>query len=351
MLVSIIKRVAIYGGAGAIVIAAAIFLWLKWPITVDETKADPAVLVANELAADGLLYSEGYVGEEGQRIHFVTAGKGEPIIFVHGFPSYWFSMFGLMEAFKSEHQVIAIDGLGVGRSDAPADIEAYKLESLVQSIEHVVAEFDLERVHLVGHDWGVALVTAYAQAYPDKVNSVTAMSALPHNVLLARLEYDEAHRETFAYTSYFASANPVLLKLLGTKQQVWDSTYAPLLDRGLLPEAQAEQMKKDMGQAKRLDRLINWYRANLVDYTDIEDEDYWPAKSARLRAPAVFIYGDEDVVVTGPLIEDFMALSDNMHVVKLAGVGHRPHFERRERVITEIQNIISKSTRDAQLPN
>lgn len=342
-MVSMLKRAALYGGAIIAALAIGVFAWLLWPISVNENQADPAVLVANEIASGNIFYEEGYVGPDGARTHYVTAGRGDPIIFVHGFPSYWFSMFGLMEAFKDDHQVIAIDGLGVGRSDAPAKVDAYKLERLVGSIEQVVEHFDLDRVHLVGHDWGVALVTAYAQAHPDRVNTVTTMGALPHNVLLARLEYDEEHRETFAYTSYFASANPVLLKVMGAKQQVWDSTYAPLLEKEYLPQAQAARMQKDMGNPKRLDRLINWYRANLVDFSEISAADYWPAKSARLTAPAIFIYGDEDVVVTDPLVADFAALSDDLKIVELAGVAHRPHFEARERVIAEIEDLITRA--------
>lgn len=342
--VSILKSVALYGGGIIAAIALGVFAWLLWPINVDESKDDPAVLVANEIALGDVFYEEGYVGPQGARTHYVTAGQGDAIIFMHGFPSYWFSMFPLMEAFKNDHQVIAIDGLGVGRSDAPADVDAYKLEQLVGSIEHVVERFDLERVHLVGHDWGVAIVTAYAQAHPEKVNTVTTMAALPHNVLLTRLEQDDEHREVFAYTSYFASANPVLLKALGVKRQVWDSTYAPLLEKGLLSDAQAAQMQKDMGNPKRLDRLINWYRANLVDFDEISATDYWPSKSTRLTAPSIFIYGEEDVVVTDALVDDFQAISDDLRVIALPDVAHRPHYEARERVIAEISALLSEAS-------
>ena len=342
-MVSMLKRAALVVGVIIAAVAAGIFAWLLWPISVDESQADPAVLVANEIAAGDVFYEEGFVGPENARTHFVAAGQGDAIIFMHGFPSYWFSMFPLMEAFKTDYQVIAIDGLGVGRSDAPSSVDAYKLEHLVGSIEQVVDRFDLERVHLVGHDWGVAIVTAYAQAYPDKVSTVTTMGALPHNVLLTRLEHDEEHREVFAYTSYFASANPVLLKAMGVKGRVWETTYAPLLEKGLLSAAQAAQMQRDMGNPKRLDRLINWYRANLVDFAEISGADYWPAKSARLRAPAIFIYGEDDVVVTDPLIGDFQAISDDLQVIALPDVGHRPHYEARERVIAEIASLISGS--------
>ena len=86
MIGPILKRIALYGGAVIIVVTAAVFAWLLWPISVDETEADPAVLVANQIASGSVFYEEGYVGPKGARTHYVTAGQGEPIIFVHGFP-------------------------------------------------------------------------------------------------------------------------------------------------------------------------------------------------------------------------------------------------------------------------
>ncbi len=334
-------RVVLLALVGAIIsMTLGVLIWSNASITVDAKKADPAVALANEIGAGAIKYSEGYAGVRGTRVHYVTAGEGEPIIFVHGFPSYWFTMFGLMEAFKSDYQVIAIDGPGTGRSDAPNHVDAYKIENLIQAIDLVVAELELERVHLVGHDWGVALTVGYAQANPDKVKTLTAMSALPHNIVLSRVSHDAEHRELFSYTDQFARANPFLIYVLGIKDELFQSIYQPFVERGLLSEAQAERLYKDIGNPRRLNRFIHWYRANFPDPETIEDGDFWPERSARLAVPAVFIYGSEDPVVTDPLVADFKALSDALEVTVFDGVGHRPHFERQEDVEAIIRNLV-----------
>ena len=103
-------------------------------------------------------------------------------------------------------------------------------------------------------------------------------------------------------------------------------------------------MQKDMGNPKRLDRLINWYRANLVDFDEISATDYWPWLSARLSAPSIFIYGEEDGVVSDALVDDFQAISDDLRVIALPDVAHRPHYEARERVIAEISALLSEAS-------
>ncbi len=329
---------------GAIIATVlGVIIWSNASITVDEAQPDPAVVLANEIATGDIRYSEGYVGKRGLRTHYVSAGEGEPIIFVHGFPSYWFTMFGLMEEFKSDYRVIAIDGLGVGRSDAPGNVDAYKIENLINAIDLVVTELDLGDVHLVGHDWGVALVTGYAQANPSKVKSVTTMSALPHNIVLSRVQTDPDYQELFSYTDTFARANPFLIRVLGIKDQLWESIYQPFVDQGLLSEARAARLHKDIGNPRRLNRLIHWYRANFPDHEEIAESDFWPARDARLEVPAIFIYGSEDPVVTDTLVADFKALSDSLEVIKMDGVGHRPHFEEQAFVVQTIRSFIAET--------
>lgn len=332
-------------GFGALaLIAVGLFAWSYAPIRVDTDAPDPAVRVANEIAKGDIHYEEGYVGEFGTRIHYVTAGEGEPIIFAHGFPSYWFTMFTLMEEFKSEYRVIAFDGLGVGRSDAPSSIDAYKVEDLTRPIELLMAELDLDQAHLVGHDWGATLVTGYARANPFKVKSVTTIGALPHNIVVSRAARDPEYRELFSYAAYFSRANPILIMVLGVKDQVWESSYSDLEARQLISGAYAKRLRKDIGNPRRLDRFIHWYRANMLKYDSLSDDDFWPNRLVRLKVPTILIYGDEDVVVTDALIEDFRNHTDELEVVKLEGVGHRPHFEEPETVVAAIKDLISRTT-------
>ncbi len=341
MIKSRILRYSLRGLIALLIVAIGVYEWSNWPIESDSTVADPAVTLANEIGAKQPQYVEGYVGETGSRIHYVSAGKGEPIIFIHGFPSYWFTMFGLLEAFKSDFNVIAVDGLGVGHSDAPGEVEAYKLEKMVAHLDGVVYELDLKKVHIVGHDWGAAIAVAYAQTRPAKVKTVTAMSALPLNIILSRLQNDVEHQEKFSYVAQFSRANPVLIKLLGIKNNIWENTYAPFVEQGLLSHAQGDRLRADLGQPRRLNRFIHWYRANFPAVGEIGEDDFWPARSQRLTQPSLFIYGDKDFVVSPELVSDLKASADNMQVLKFEGVEHRPHFEQQDRVVDAIRQLIS----------
>ena len=328
---------------------AAVWLWATSPIRVNYEAVDPAVTLANKLAKPGPMYREGYAGPTDKKLHYVAAGQGDPIIFLHGFPSYWFTMFNLMEEFKNEHQVIAVDGLGVGRSDAPSSVQDYKLENMIGSLSGLIDELNLENVHLVGHDWGTAIAVAYAQAFPENVKTVSVMSALPHNVIVARLEHDKSHQELFSYAKEFSKANPALIKLLGIKNKIWADVYSQYEQNGFLGEEQANRLRGDIGNAKRLNKFINWYRANFPDPEEITNSSYWPSKESRLETPALFIYGTDDPVVTEALVKDFKNLSDSLEVIKLSGVGHRPHFEKQAIVVERIQELINSVSGEFRL--
>lgn len=323
-----------------LIVAASLYAWSYWPIHADTKAVDPAVTTANELDEVGIKYSEGYVESQGHQIHYVEAGKGEAIIFLHGFPSYWFTMFGLMEEFKSEHRVIAINGLGVGKSDGPSSVDEYKIEKLIKNLEDVIDALDVERVHFVSHDWGVTLATGFARAYPERVKTVTAIGALPHNIILSGMENDPEVRETFSYMSFFKSGNPVVIKLMGAKDDIWNEIYAPFLKQGLINQKHADRLRQDIGKAKRTDRFLNWYRANFPDFGEIDDTDYWPEKSLRLVTPTLFIYGKDDIVVTNKLVDAFQQSADSMQVLSFKNVAHRPHFERKEEVTAAIRDLV-----------
>ena len=321
-----------------------VIVWSNAPIHVDVNKPDPAVALANELTASEPNYRGTHVGERGARIHYVQAGnpENEPIIFLHGFPSYWFSMFRLMDEFKSDYHVVAIDGLGVGHSDAPNDLEAYRLEALAAHLDSVINDLDYESVHLVGHDWGAGVATAYAKAYPEKVRTLTNISGPPHDVLLNRLDTDATHRETFSYVNDFKRASPIAIKVLGIKDQLWESVYARYPAEGLMTQVEADRLYADVGNPRRLDRLINWYRANIPEFDAITDEDFWPSRKARLTVPSLFIYSDDDPVITDGVIADVREMSDDLTTLAFSGVGHRPHFVERDAVEASIRALIEE---------
>lgn len=98
------------------------------------------------------------------RMHYVDEGTGEPIVMVHGNPTWSFYFRELIKEFRSTHRVVVPDHVGCGLSDKPGDAEyEYTLHRRVEGLETLLDRLGLnENVTLVGHDWGGMIAAACA---------------------------------------------------------------------------------------------------------------------------------------------------------------------------------------------
>ena len=111
-----------------------------------------------------------YLDLEGLRYHFVDEGDGEPLLMVHGNPTWSFMYRNLIKDLSPDYRTIAPDHIGCGRSDKPADDEyEYTLESRVRDLDRLVEHLGLARLTLVVHDWGGMIGTTWAVRNPDRV--------------------------------------------------------------------------------------------------------------------------------------------------------------------------------------
>ena len=91
---------------------------------------------------------------DGLRLHYLDEGAGEPVLLLHGEPTWSFLWRKTIPVLARRHRVVAPDLIGFGRSDKPTDVGWYSYDRHVASIERLVDELRLERVTLVVHDWG-----------------------------------------------------------------------------------------------------------------------------------------------------------------------------------------------------
>ena len=350
-----VKHLAAALAAAIVILAigagAAVLYWMSAPIKAEPGAHDPFVDIARADHESLSPYREAYFEYEGHRLHYVeagqetgqNAGQGDIVLFLHGFPSNWYSLVRQMDVLKDDYRVVAIDGLGAGRSDAPFEVEAYKLEAMAAHLHALIHHLGADRIHLVGHDWGAAFAFGFAQRFPQRVRTVTGLSAPPQNVLLELLATSPQERETFAYVERLKKANPLVLLATGVEQRIWENAYAPLVAAGKLSETEGRMLTKTAGQPKRLHAHINWYRANIPAPHGIEDGDYWPARDARITVPALFIWGGEDRIISSDAVAKLEAVSDDLTLRPMEGVGHWPQIERPDDVNVSLRAHLLKS--------
>ena len=87
-------------------------------------------------------------------MHYVDEGEGDPVLLLHGEPTWSFLWRKIIPPLAARRRVIAPDLIGFGRSDKPTEIGWYSYDRHVASIERLVVELGLERLTVVVHDWG-----------------------------------------------------------------------------------------------------------------------------------------------------------------------------------------------------
>ncbi len=320
--------------------------WSMIPIESGVGKPDPAVEFANLNSQSGAQLTESYFRYKKLDLHYIEAGKSnaETILFVHGFPQFWYSFIHQIEGLSTNYRVIAIDGLGAGLSSAPNNIDSYKLANMAEHIDALLKKLNVQKVHLVGHDWGGAMVFGFAQKYPGRVKSVIGISAPPQNLMLDLLLKSPSQQAASSYVEKLKGANPLLLKVLGAPKRLWKNLYLPLVENGNLSLEQGLLMLNATGNVKRFNAHINWYRANLPEVGEIQDSDYWPSRSATLNVPAMLIWGTEDRVFDVQFIDKLNESAKQLTVLKMDGVGHSPHLEQAEKVTTAIGRFVKENS-------
>lgn len=121
----------------------------------------------------------GYLKTNGIQLHYVTQGDGPLMLFLHGFPEFWYSWRHQLEAFGRDYKVVALDLRGYNDSDKPKEKSAYALPELVEDVAGTIRALGYERCTLVGHDWGGAIAWSFAYAYPQILEQLIVLN-LPH---------------------------------------------------------------------------------------------------------------------------------------------------------------------------
>ena len=292
------------------------------PDTV-QNATDPALAYANRNVRDGLFFTEGYFEHAGQTLHYVEAGQGELVILYHGFPSFWFSFYDQMVALKQNYRVVAVDGLGAGLSDKPDDLSLYKVEALVEQLDALAVHLSQgEKFTLIGHDWGGALVMAYAETLPERLNAVITLNAPSFNVFLDLLRTNEQQQETSTYMAVMAQTPQQQVRDDPPGARILKSAYTGLLERGEISKEEYDLFGWALEPAAATNGGYNWYRANVPAPDLITDTSYFPQPPRQIEVPSLLIWGTEDRAFVPEFIDQMKRVIPGLNVVIIEGANH-----------------------------
>jgi epoxide hydrolase 4 len=246
-----------------------------------------------------------YVNVNGVRLHYATTGAGSLILFLHGFPEFWYAWKSQLAEFGRDHLAVAPDLRGYNLSDKPAKLNRYEYSDLLEGIRQLGDHFSPNRKFvLVGHDWGGVLAWRFAIAHPDRLERLVIVNA-PHPRVYARLlTSDPAQRSASQYI--FTNRSPQAEKTLSENN--YASLVNRILDPGLKSGAFTEEDKAAYldawSQPGALTGGLNYYRANrsgpptpgqdtrlsasLADNVKLEGPSI-------VKVPTLVIWGEQDM--------------------------------------------------------
>jgi len=105
---------------------------------------------------------------DGVRLHYLDEGQGEPLLLVHGNPTWSFYWRNLITQWQKRFRVVVPDHIGCGLSDKPASYP-YTLVQHSSNLQRLIEQLDLNRITLVVHDWGGAIGLRTALAMPQRI--------------------------------------------------------------------------------------------------------------------------------------------------------------------------------------
>ena len=113
----------------------------------------------------------------GFRMHYIDEGKGDPIVLLHGEPTWGYIYRKFVPPLAERWRVVVPDHMGFGKSETPQD-RRYTLKTHVANLAALVDDLGLEGITFVGQDWGGPILTGYTVRHPERVRRVFLMNSL-----------------------------------------------------------------------------------------------------------------------------------------------------------------------------
>lgn len=131
-----------------------------------------------------------YMTANGLKFHYVARGsKTKPLmLFVHGFPEFWFSWRHQLRAFSKDYYVVAVDLRGCGDTAQPRSSQGYEFMYLRNDITDLISALSYSSCTLVAHGWGAVLAWSIAQNHPKLVNKLIVMNSSHNQIHLEQMD-------------------------------------------------------------------------------------------------------------------------------------------------------------------
>ena len=266
----------------------------------------------------------------GVKLHYLVAGKGDPVLLLHGFAETSHMWLPLMAKLADKHTVIAPDLRGFGESAAPSD--GYAKAAMAQDIRALVKSLNYDRIRLVGHDIGLMVAYAYAAQYPSEIDRLVLMEAFLPGVG----DWNKVFLLRDLWHFHFYGTTPLAL-VTGREriylEHFWNDFAAD--PKKSVSEKDREFYARAYAQPGHMAAGMEVFRAFPKDA-----EDFANFAKTKLPMPLLVLSGEK---AGGPfLIEQGRMVATNVDGVLIKGAGHWLMEEAPDQVIPQLVEFLDR---------
>jgi pimeloyl-ACP methyl ester carboxylesterase len=251
-------------------------------------------------------------------------GDGPLIVFLHGFPEFWYSWRHQIPFFAQNFKVVAPDMRGYGDTDKPKEIKEYKIGKLSRDIIELIHSFGKESAIIVGHDWGGIIGWSIAMIAPNVVEKLIVMNA-PHPSVLKKNAFRSLAQMQKSWYMFFFLLQKVPEKVLSSNdfkilRHFFESSIKRK-DRFAQGDIEEYVSAWRMYGSTGLTGGINYYRANLISVFLKNHGESTPYP--KIRNPTLMIWGENDSFLGIEMTENTQKSVEAPFLLKLIpGCGH-----------------------------
>jgi pimeloyl-ACP methyl ester carboxylesterase len=266
-----------------------------------------------------------FVEANGIRMHVAESGSPEApaVLLLHGWPQHWYMWRRVMKDLAGDYRLLAPDLRGFGWTDAPG--HGYDAETFAADQVALLDALELDRAHVVGHDWGGWTAILLGILHADRVDRMVVCNA-PHpwSPLSPRLLL-ELWRSWYTWL--------IAMPVIGRRvlQSAWIAQQYMRLNAKLPFDAEEMEIYarsfREPDRAQAVVELYRYYQRVVVESV----RGRW--RSHCLAAPTLLLFGEGDVSLSTKLLPGYESHADDMRVELVPDSGHFIVDERPDLVI------------------
>jgi pimeloyl-ACP methyl ester carboxylesterase len=312
--------------------------------TYDMSQVD---IVRLENRRDGHLgICHGFARVNGVDLHYAASGRTDRplMLFVHGFPEFWYAWVPLLMAFGQDYHAVAVDLRGFNLSSKPTDLNAYRTKEVIEDLRQLICHLGHSKAIVVAHDWGGAVAWNFASSHPKQMKALVIINAA-HTALFARQLTHDRHQQA-------ASAYMLMFRSPGAEDLLSRNGFAYL--RAMLQsstpnadwfDAETEsRYLQAWSQPGALSGGLNYYRATPMHPPTLREPGAAGLRLSeaefRVTVPTLVLWGERDPYLLPGLLDGLEQFVPQLQLERDPQSSHWMVHEQPARVIEKLRSFL-----------